>query len=108
MSSTSTTPRSDYQLAPQSGWYQLTPITRLQKQLIAIEQIQESIKFIKKNLESEAARSFIAKINEIQDAIDEVLEEASDSIENLQSQVFILEEIEIETAEIEERYFENV
>ena len=108
MSSTSTTPRSDYQLAPQSGWYQLTPITRLQKQLIAIEQIQESIKFMKKNLESEAARSFIAKINEIQDAIDEVLEEASDSIENLQSQVFILEEIEIETAEIEERYFENV
>ena len=63
---------------------------------------------MKKNLESEAARSFIAKINEIQDAIDEVLEEASDSIENLQSQVFILEEIEIETAEIEERYFENV
>ena len=108
MSSTSTTPRSDYQLAPQSGWYQLTPITRLQKQLIAIEQIQESIKFMKKNLESEAARSLIAKINEIQDAIDEVLEEASDSIENLQSQVFILEEIEIETAEIEERYFENV
>ena len=63
---------------------------------------------MKKNLESEAARSFIAKMNEIQDAIDEVLEEASDSIENLQSQVFILEEIEIETAEIEERYFENV
>ena len=80
----------------------------MQKQLAAIEQIQESIKFMKKNLESEAARSFIAKMDEIQDAIEEVLGEASDSIENLQDQVFILEEIEIETAEIEEQYFENV
>ena len=75
---------------------------------MAIEQIQESIKFMKKNLESEAARSFIAKMDEIQDAIEMVLEEASDSIENLQGQVSILEEIEIETAEIEEQYFENV
>ena len=108
MSSTSTIPRSNYQLAPQSGWFKLTPIDRLQKQLAAIEQIQESIKFMKKNLESEAARSFIAKMDEIQDAIEEVLGEASDSIENLQDQVFILEEIEIETAEIEEQYFENV
>ena len=79
----------------------------MQKQLVAIEQIQESIKFMKKNLESEAARSFIAKMEEIQNALEEVLEEASDSIESLQDQVLILEEIEIETAEIEERYFEN-
>jgi predicted nucleic acid-binding Zn-ribbon protein len=77
----------------------------LQQQIPAIEEVFDSIAFMKKNLESETARAFIAKMEEIKAAFNDALEDVNIALEALQGQANLLVDIEIETAEIEEEYF---
>lgn len=73
----------------------------LQEQLSVIEGVFDSIDFMRANLKSETARSFIEKVQEVQDAFNCALEDACVSLLALQGQADLIAEIEIETAEIE-------
>lgn len=105
-----TTKRPVYNLSPQSScWNPYTPIEMLEKQLRVVDEMFDSIKWMKKNLESDTSRAFIAKMEEIKAAFDDVIEDATIAIEALQSQAVILDEIERETTEIEEMHYnENI
>lgn len=97
-----------YNLSPQSScWNPYTPSEKLGKQLKVIDEMFSSIAWMKKNLESDTARAFIAKMEEIKSAFEDVIEDATIAIEGLQKQAVILDEIERETAEIEAIHYEE-
>jgi CRISPR/Cas system CSM-associated protein Csm2 small subunit len=85
----------------------MKPIEKMQKQLGAIEEIKNAIHCMKKNLESSTARAFIPKMEEMQEAFEEALQDMAEAIEAMQAQANLFEEIENEAWSIEEEHYRN-
>jgi CRISPR/Cas system CSM-associated protein Csm2 small subunit len=105
----STTTRPAYDLSKQTNLYgySMKPIEKMQKQLGAIEEIKNAIHCMKKNLESSTARAFIPKMEEMQEAFEEALQNMAEAIEAMQYKANLFEEIENKVWEIEEEHYRN-